>query len=331
MDERAIEAAGAAPLAAEFERIASIRDPGALPEAFAHLQSIGVAAPLSLGQMQDFTDSTQVIAVASQSGLGLPNRDYYLKSEPTFKAARAAYVEHVARMFALLGDSASDAARESKAVMALETRLADASMPDVEQRNPRAIYHPMTLARRSGVDPASRLAPVPRESGGSRGRRAQRRHAAFLGGGRPRAHAHAARGLEDLSSLATARCLRAVPVQGIRGRGLSHGFGAQRGAGNAAALAAGAACRGRGARICDRAALRRAEIPQRRARRGRRHGDAHPRCAAPGSRLARLDDARDAQGRAGEARSHAASDRLSGPLARLFRARRRPRPVRART
>ena len=153
MDERAIEAAGAAPLGAELERIASIRDAGALPEAFAHLQSIGVAAPLSLGQMQDFTDSTQVIAVASQSGLGLPNRDYYLKSEPTFKAARAAYVEHVARIFALLGDSASDAARESKAVMALETRLADASMPDVEQRNPRAIYHPMTLAGAAALTP----------------------------------------------------------------------------------------------------------------------------------------------------------------------------------
>ena len=106
MDEQAIEAAGAAPLAAELVRIASIRDPGGLPEEFAHLQSIGVAAPLSLGQMQDFEDSTQVVAVASQSGLGLPNRDYYLKSEPTFKAARAAYVEHVARMLALLGDSA---------------------------------------------------------------------------------------------------------------------------------------------------------------------------------------------------------------------------------
>ena len=59
---------------------------------FAHLQSIGVGAPLQIGQMQDFKDSTRVIAVASQSGLGLPNRDYYLKSEPTFTAARAAYV-----------------------------------------------------------------------------------------------------------------------------------------------------------------------------------------------------------------------------------------------
>jgi putative endopeptidase len=153
MDEQAIEAAGAAPLAAELERIASIRDPGALPEELAHLQSIGVAAPLSLGQMQDFKDSTQVIAVASQSGLGLPNRDYYLKSEPTFKAARAAYIEHIARMLALLGDSASDAARESRAVMALETRLADASMSDVEQRNPRAIYHPLTLAGAGALTP----------------------------------------------------------------------------------------------------------------------------------------------------------------------------------
>jgi putative endopeptidase len=153
MDERAIEAAGAAPLASEFERIGAIHDAGELPQAFAHLQSIGVAAPLSLGQMQDFADSTQVIAVASQSGLGLPNRDYYLKSELTFKAARAAYVEHVARMFALLGDSASEAARESKSVMALETRLAGASMTDVEQRNPRAIYHPMTLAAATALTP----------------------------------------------------------------------------------------------------------------------------------------------------------------------------------
>ena len=153
MDEQAIETAGVGPLAAELERIASIHDPGALPEEFAHLQSIGVAAPLSLGQMQDFKDSTQVVAVASQSGLGLPNRDYYLKSEPTFKAARAAYIEHVARMLALLGDSVSDAARESKAVMALETRFADASMSDVEQRNPRAIYHPVTLAGAGALTP----------------------------------------------------------------------------------------------------------------------------------------------------------------------------------
>ena len=108
MDERGIDAAGIAPLQPEFARIALISNPAELLEEIAHLQSIGVEAPLQIGQMQDFKDSTQVIAVASQSGLGLPNRDYYLKSAPTFAAARAAYVLHVTRMFALLGDAPAD-------------------------------------------------------------------------------------------------------------------------------------------------------------------------------------------------------------------------------
>jgi putative endopeptidase len=145
MDERRIEAAGLAPLLAEFARIAAIGTTGELPQAMAHLQSIGVSAPLQIGPMQDFNDSAQVIAVASQGGLGLPNRDYYLKSEPNFIAARATYILHLRRMFALLGDARSDAVRESKAVMALEARLAAASMSEIEQRNPGAIYHPTTL------------------------------------------------------------------------------------------------------------------------------------------------------------------------------------------
>jgi putative endopeptidase len=145
MDEQAIEAAGAAPLAPELARIAAIATRDELPQALAHLLSIGVEAPVSVGQMQDFEDSTRVIGVASQSGLGLPNRDYYLKDEAAFKTARSAYVAHVARMLVLLGDSAPTAAAEAEAIMALETRLARASMPDAQQREPRAIYHPMTL------------------------------------------------------------------------------------------------------------------------------------------------------------------------------------------
>jgi len=145
MDESGIEAAGLAPLQAEFARIAAIGTADELPRAIAHLQAIGVSAPLQIGQMQDFNDSAQVIAVASQGGLGLPNRDYYLKSEPNFVAARAAYIRHLRRMFALLGDSPSDAVRESKTVMALEGRLAAASMSEIEQRNPGAVYHPVTL------------------------------------------------------------------------------------------------------------------------------------------------------------------------------------------
>ena len=153
MDEKAIDAAGAKPLEPELARIAAIRTPADVGEEIAHLQTIGVTAPLSLGQMQDFKDSTRVIAVAAQSGLGLPNRDYYLKPESTFRAARAAYVAHVARMLALCGDAPALAERESKGVMALETRLADASMSDVDQRNPHAVYHPMTMDQAQALTP----------------------------------------------------------------------------------------------------------------------------------------------------------------------------------
>ncbi len=153
MDEKAIEAAGARPLEPEFARIAALRTAADREEEIARLQTIGVAAPLSIGQMQDFKDSTQVIAVAGQSGLGLPNRDYYLKDEPTFVAVRAAYVAHMSRMLALLGDSPASAESEAKGVMDFETRLADASMPDVDQRDPRAIYHPMALDRARALTP----------------------------------------------------------------------------------------------------------------------------------------------------------------------------------
>jgi putative endopeptidase len=153
MDERGIDAAGIAPLQPEFDRIAALANPDELLAEFAHLQLIGVTAPLELSQMQDFKDSTQVIALALQSGLGLPNRDYYLKSEPPFVAARSEYLRHVARMFVLLGDSPAAAERQSHIVMDLETRLARGSMPDADQRDPRAIYHPMTLREAAALTP----------------------------------------------------------------------------------------------------------------------------------------------------------------------------------
>jgi putative endopeptidase len=153
MDEQSIDAAGFSPLQPEFDRIAAVANLQDLQAEFARLQLIGVAAPLQLGQMQDFRDSTRVIAAASQGGLGLPNREYYLKSGPIFGAARREYVLHIARMLELLGDSKAAAEAEAKAVFALETRLAHASMADVEQRNPLAIYHPMTLERAMALAP----------------------------------------------------------------------------------------------------------------------------------------------------------------------------------
>ena len=86
MDQKGIDAAGFSPLQPEFDRIGAVGNLQELQAEFARLQLIGVAAPLQLSQMQDFNDSTRVIALALQGGLGLPNRDYYVKSGPIFSA-----------------------------------------------------------------------------------------------------------------------------------------------------------------------------------------------------------------------------------------------------
>jgi putative endopeptidase len=141
MDEAAVEKAGITPLKEEFAHIAALRRPPQLTAELAHLQLIGVDAVFSLGEMQDFTDSTKVIAEVAQGGIGLPDRDYYLKDDPKFAAIRTAYREHIARMLQLLGDAPAVAEAASRDVMALETRLAEASMPVEEQRDPHAVYN----------------------------------------------------------------------------------------------------------------------------------------------------------------------------------------------
>ncbi len=147
MDERLIDRVGVSPLSPELDGIAGIRSLPDLQHEVAHLQMIGVDAMFGLGEMQDFKDSSRVIGVAGQGGLGLPDRDYYLRQDPRFKQIRSAYVAHVARTFQLLGDGKEQAAREAATVMAIETGLAKASMSRIEQRDPRAIYHVMDLAQ----------------------------------------------------------------------------------------------------------------------------------------------------------------------------------------
>lgn len=145
MDEKLIEQVGMGSLSPEFDGISGIRNLADLEREVAHLQMIGVDAMFGVGEMQDFKDSTKVIGVVGQAGIGLPDRDYYLKQDPKFKQTRALYVAHVTRTFQLLGDGQELAAREAAIVMAIETRLAAASMSRIEQRNPRAIYHVMNL------------------------------------------------------------------------------------------------------------------------------------------------------------------------------------------
>jgi len=145
MDEDQIEAAGIKPLQPEFERIAAVHDIASFQAEVGRLQREEVGALFGFGPQQDFKDSNRVIASVGQGGLGLPERDYYLRDDDKSKQLRDAYARHVANMFKLLGDDESTAGAEAKTVMGIETSLAKASMKRVDMRDPNNIYHMKTV------------------------------------------------------------------------------------------------------------------------------------------------------------------------------------------
>jgi putative endopeptidase len=153
MDETKIEADGVKPLEREFAGIAAIRDIPSLQDELAHLHSLNINPAYTFFAYQDSKDSTRIIANLNQGGLGLPDRDYYTNEDDKSKEIRKQYLEHVAKMFELLGDKPSTAADEAKTVMDLETRLAKSSMTQVEQRDPNAVYHKMSLADVDALTP----------------------------------------------------------------------------------------------------------------------------------------------------------------------------------
>ena len=146
MDTAAIEAAGTKPLDPELARIALIKNQADLQTEVARLQRIGTGVLFRFGSSQDAKDSTQVIAIASQGGLGLPDRDYYVRDDEKSKLIREAYLKHLAKMFALLGDPADKSAAEASTVLTIETALANASLKNVDLRDPNKTYHPTSLA-----------------------------------------------------------------------------------------------------------------------------------------------------------------------------------------
>jgi putative endopeptidase len=153
MDEKQINAAGAKPLEAEFAQIESIRSPGQLQAEIARLQGLGVGALFEFGSTQDEKDSSQVIGGADQGGLGLPDRDYYTKTDDKSKEIRQQYEEHVAKMLALAGDDAAKASVDAKAIVDLETKLAEASLTRVERRDPEKTYHKMNRSDLRALTP----------------------------------------------------------------------------------------------------------------------------------------------------------------------------------
>src|ERR1019366_3676502 len=144
MDEGAVQQKGLAPLQPELDRINGLTSKEQLPELLAHFQLINVNAFFGFGSQQDFKDATRTIAVTSQNGLGLPERDYYFRTGAKDEEIRKQYVQHIANILKLLGASETQAPSDAAAIMKLETALAKVS-PDASQ-GPASAYANLQLA-----------------------------------------------------------------------------------------------------------------------------------------------------------------------------------------
>jgi predicted metalloendopeptidase len=153
MDEAAADRAGLAPLQPELDRINAINSAADLNAVLAHLQAIGSGTPLPLRSRQDAKKSTEVIAALSASGLGLPDRDYYFKTDDATVKIRDEYRKHVMAMLRLLGDDEATAAKNFDAVMRIETALAQPMLTRVARRDPNATYHRMTVGELAASAP----------------------------------------------------------------------------------------------------------------------------------------------------------------------------------
>jgi putative endopeptidase len=146
MNVEAANAAGITPLKSDLDQIAAMATTADLPAEVAKLHHLGAGVCFGLGSEPDPKNSDMVITGMGQGGLGLPERDYYLRTNDESKKLRDLYTAHVTKMFGFAGDSPADAAEEAAAVMRIETALAESSKKVEDLRDPVANYHPMPVA-----------------------------------------------------------------------------------------------------------------------------------------------------------------------------------------
>jgi putative endopeptidase len=153
MDTDAIEQKGLAPLQPELDRIASLEDKKDLPALIAYLNKMGAGVLFDFGEQQDFKDATNQIAYIDQGGLGLPEKDYYLKTDATSVKLRNEYVAHLKNMLVLIGYGPDDAEAVAPRILDFETALAKGSMGVVDRRTPENVYHMMSLDKFAATAP----------------------------------------------------------------------------------------------------------------------------------------------------------------------------------
>ena len=152
MDEKKLEAIGLKSLDTEFARVAALKDKKQIPALLAHFNRIGVAAPYDMAIHLDNRDSTKYVVDFAQGGLGLPDRDYYLKDDDAkLMEARTKYVAHITKMLTMAGDKR--AVEKAKKIVALETELAKVQWTKVENRDPIKVYNKEDLAQLAALTP----------------------------------------------------------------------------------------------------------------------------------------------------------------------------------
>jgi len=153
MDEALVEKLGAKPMQPELASVGALKSTKELASLLANLQVKGISVPFGYGPTQDPDDSDKMIVGIDQGGLGLPDRDYYLKDDAKSKETREHYLQHVQKMFELLGDSPEVAKKNAATVMRMETSLAKASLTRVERRDPYKQKHKMSVPELYKVAP----------------------------------------------------------------------------------------------------------------------------------------------------------------------------------
>ncbi len=145
MDSVKRNADGVAPIKAGLDKIASIKDKSEISKLMAQLRREGQDAYFAVYIDADPMNSSMNLVQTYQSGIGLGEKEYYLEDDEHTKEIRTKYQEHIAKMFELAGFTPEQAKKNAEAVMKIETRIAKASFSAVEQRNPHANYHKMTV------------------------------------------------------------------------------------------------------------------------------------------------------------------------------------------
>ncbi len=143
MNETLLDVLGAYPLQPEFHRIDALKSKKALPALIAAFNRVGAGVPLEMDVEPDARDSTRYAVALSQGGLGLPDRDYYLKNDARFSAARDKYLKHVEKMLGMVSDR--NAAKDAREILALETAIARIQWTRVENRDPVKTYNKTAL------------------------------------------------------------------------------------------------------------------------------------------------------------------------------------------